>query len=416
MYPRFSQTFVVNEILEHERQGIRVSILSLRKPTDGVFHESISRVAAQAHYIPETLREDVLQTLAMKWRRLRKSPSTFLQACRLIARYRGATWNDLTQAMHVLKWTKKHRIDHLHVHFGTNEATVALLVNLLGGPSYSMTLHAFDIFRDNVDRDLLTAKINASSFTITVSEYNRQYMLETLCGVDTDKIRVNYNGIDLLRFTDSGQHRSDFTLFGVGRLIEKKGFQHLIEAVDILHREGMRLRCTIAGDGPQRAKLQAMIDDAGLSHSAQLLGHQSQDQILARLQRDSCFALPCVRAADGNMDALPTVLLESLACGCPTISTRLSGIPEIIEDGDSGILVAPNDSRALANAIRQVMLDQDLATRLSVGGQKRAAQVFDIRRNVGVMRSWWMNSTRKCPPKPARDESVTSTSVAATVQ
>ncbi len=389
MYPRFSQTFVVNEILELERQGAHLRICSLRAPTDGVFHASIARVRARADYLPELLAAAPRRFAAALTRRWRKDRSGTWQALRQWLRHRSVSLLELAQAALVCRWAEKHDIRHLHVHFGTQEATVAMLARLMGGPTYSLTLHAFDIFRDNVDRALLAEKINHSAFTVTVCESNRRFLTQQVPGVEAAKVRVNYNGLDLTHFEPAPLEQRDPTLiFAVGRLIEKKGFVHLVRAAAELIRQGVDLRCEIAGDGPLRSQLKAEIRTLGVQDRVRLLGPLPQQQVREKLRQARVLVAPCVPAADGNIDATPTVLLEALACACPAISTRLSGIPEIIEDGTSGLLVEPGDEAALAAAIRRVLTDDALARSLAEAGRARACERFDIRHNVARLRHW----------------------------
>lgn len=396
MYPRFSQTFVANEIAELERQGLEVSVASLRKPTDGVFHESFCRVKARAHYFPETHHGQLRACLREQWNSFRRNPRSYREAVRVVRSDATAEWYDLGRAVNILRWAKKERVGHVHVHFGTSEATVALLANLLGGLSYSLTLHAFDIFRDNVDRPLLAKKINHSRFTVTVSEFNKRYMVENLPGVDPDKIRVNYNGIDLERFVRGWRWPSKAaegpveppSVFALGRLIEKKGFIDLVRAIRRLRDEGLAIRCRIAGSGPEDERLQREIDRSNLQGLVELIGPINEQRVHELMHNSHCFALPCIQAKDGNIDALPTVLLEALACGCPVVTTRLSGNPEIVEDRVSGILVDPGDEAGLARAIRELVLDRELAARFAIAGRHRAEERFDVRHNVAVMRDW----------------------------
>ncbi len=389
MYPRFSQTFVVNEILELERQGARLRICSLRAPTDGVFHAAIARVRARADYLPELLAAAPRKFAAALTRRWRRDRRGTWRAVRQWLRHRSVTLLELAQAAVVCRWAEKHDIGHLHVHFGTQEATVAMLSRLMGGPGYSLTLHAFDIFRDNVDRTLLAAKINHSAFTVTVCESNRRFLTRHVPGVEAGKVRVNYNGLDLTHFEPAPLEQRDPTLvFAVGRLIEKKGFTHLVRAAARLIRQGVDLKCEIAGDGPLRSQLKREIRTLGVQDRVRLLGPLPQQQVCEKLRQARVLVAPCVPAADGNIDATPTVLLEAMACACPAISTRLSGIPEIIEDGTSGLLVEPGDDAALTEAIRRVLADDALARRLAEAGRQRACERFDIRRNVARLRQW----------------------------
>lgn len=392
MYPRLSQTFVVNEIREHERQGVDISIASLRLPNEGLFHESICRVTARVYYPPASSKGKRAAMMKKQWDLVRRSPSRYLQAAGIIRRDAQTDWSDLARAAFVLKWAKDQRRSHVHVHFGTSEATVLLAAHILGGLSYSMTLHAFDIFRRNVDRPLLARKINASRFTVTVSEFNRRFMIKNLPGVDRDKIRVNYNGVDLTRFAPDGRKREPFTIFSLGRLKEKKGFMHLVNAVRILRDQGVNVVCRIGGEGPDEKPLKRAIKEWKLRDEVKLLGPLNEEAVVGWMRRSSCFVLPCIEAVDGNVDALPTVLLESMAAGCPSVSTRLSGVPEIIEDGISGLVVEPGDDAALTEAIRTILTDPERAAALSVGGRRRAEERFDIRRNVSVMGDWFRSA------------------------
>lgn len=388
MYPRFTQTFVANEILELERQGADIGIFSLRLPNEGIFHESCSRVQARAHYLPDNRPTGRLSIHRYQWRLLRRRPRVFLRMRAWSRQHRGVQWYQAIQASHVIKWAKRNSISRLHVHFGTDEATVALLANLLGAVPFSLTLHAFDIFRSNVDKKLLARKINASRFTVTVSDYNRRYMMDQLPGVDAEKIRVNYNGIDLEKFAPSGQEREPMSIFSVGRLIEKKGFVHLIRAVKRLRDRGIDAVCRIAGEGREQKSLEQEIRSLGLTKYVELLGRIRQADVAAHLKRASCFVLPCVHAEDGNVDALPTVLLESLASGCPSVSTKISGVPEIIEDGKHGLLVEPGEDEGLAHAIARILTDPSLAAAFARDGRRRAEDRFDVRKNVALMHHW----------------------------
>lgn len=389
MYPRFSQTFVVNEILELERQNAEVHILSLRKPTDGQFHESISRVRARAEYLPEYLSASRRKILSAVWSVLKTRPSGFARSLSVMLRFGGVSLTDFWQAALLLRWARKRKLAHLHVHFGTNEASVAYLARLMGGPSYSMTLHAFDIFRDNVDRKLLTDKINTSAFTVTVSEYNRRFLKGSFVRLDADKVRVNYNGIDLDRFNSNGTRRSAYSVLGVGRLIEKKGFVHLVRAVGRLRDRGLPVTCTIIGEGPQERMLRDEIRRLDLSAYVSLAGALPQEEVRRRMTESMCFALPCVQASDGNVDALPTVLLEAMASGCPCVSTNISGVPEIIEHECSGLLSEPGDDEALADAMERVLQDSKLFSKFAQNGRNRAEEVFDVRCAAGRMKDWF---------------------------
>ena len=384
MYPRFSQTFVVNEIRELERQGVDVRIASLRLPNEGTFHESVTKVRAQAQYLEEHFLGKARSHIRGQWNLLRRDPRQYAKVANLVCKHKGVEWFELCQAASLIRWARKEQVEHIHVHFGTDEANVAMFSRMMGGPSYSLTLHAFDIFRDNVDRDLLALKINASEFTVTVCQSNAEF-LRSLPGVQPGKIHVIYNGIDLETFASRADAREPYSIFSVGRLIEKKGFARLIQAVARLRDSGLPVVCRIAGDGRDETKLRKLIHSLGLDACVHLLGAIRQDEVRGWMTRSACFALACVRAKDGNIDALPTVLLEAMACGCPCVSTRISGVPEIIDGDSCGMLVEPEDELLLAKAMEQVLTDGGLWSKLSVGGRKQAEARFDVRMNVAQL-------------------------------
>ncbi len=386
MYPRFSQTFVVNEIQALERLGTEVLIASLRLPNEGIFHESVTKVRAQATYLEDRFLGCMRSQVAAQWGFFRRSPRKYAALARIVRQHRSIAWFEMCQAAAFVRWARKQGIEHVHVHFGTDEANVAMFAHMLGGPTYSMTLHAFDIFRDNVDRSLLARKINHSQFTVTVCESNRKFLTECVPGVDARKVRVIYNGIDLKEFSPADDRREPNSIFSVGRLIEKKGFGHLIRAVAVLRDLDLPVICRIAGEGRDYQKLAKQIRQHNLEKQVMLLGSVRQNEVRDWMKRSACFALPCIQAKDGNIDALPTVLLESLACGCPSVSTRLSGVPEIIEDGVSGLLVEPCDDAALADAIRRIHSDSRLAKSLAEGGRARAVDRFNGMENVARLR------------------------------
>ncbi|MDH3584324.1 MAG: glycosyltransferase, partial [Phycisphaerae bacterium] len=347
VYPRLSETFIVNEILALEADGADLSILSIRKPGDGIFHESISRVRARAQYVPEPGPKLRAKTNRFLWNRLRRSPGRMTSAIGHILDHGGLSWRHLRMATYLQRWVHKNRIDHLHIHFGREAAAIARVASDLRPLSYSVTLHAYDIFRNDVDTILLEQIIQKAAFVITVSDFNRRYLLRQYPNVDPAKIIRHYNGVDLDRCRDTSPERDANLVFAAGRLIEKKGLIYLVRAIDHLCRRGLDPRCIIAGEGREAGRLQAEIHRLHLGERITLAGAMKQDEILDLMTRATCFALPCTQATDGNVDALPTVLLEALACGCPAVSTRLSGIPEIIEDRKSGLLVEPEDDAAL---------------------------------------------------------------------
>ena len=249
---------------------------------------------------------------------------------------------------------------------------------LLGRP-YSFTGHAADLFRN---RAALADKIRRARFIICISEFHRQFFLEN--GARPEQLAVAYCGIDTSHFTPRRRTRAEgepLHILSSGRLVEKKGFPVLIAACALLREQGYPFRCTIAGSGPDEAALRAQIAAAGLEDRITLTGEAlKQEDIPAFMYSGDLYCLPCVWARDNDVDGLPQMLMEAMACGLPAISTRLVGIPDLVRDGETGLLVPPEDAGALADALMRLGNDSGLARQLADAGHSLVTKTFDIDR------------------------------------
>jgi glycosyltransferase involved in cell wall biosynthesis len=258
-----------------------------------------------------------------------------------------------------------------------------MLASVLTGIPYSFTAHARDIYSDDVDFELLREKLERARFAVTVSNYNREYLAAHVGEEAAARLHVVYNGVDLDKFApDPAVRREEGLILGVGRLVQKKGFAVLVEACRLMRDRGRRFRCEIVGGGELRAPLDAQVRAARLDGVVTLVGERSQEDLPALYRRASVLAMPAVIAADGNRDALPTVLLEAAACGLPAIASRLTGIAEIVHHGHTGLLVESGDAEGLSGAL-ELLLD-DPGRRLSMGTAARARmeERFDLKVNV----------------------------------
>lgn len=231
-------------------------------------------------------------------------------------------------------------------------------------------------------------------FVVTVTEFNRRY-LTTLLGDATAarKIVRLYNGVDLDRFHPNGARPQPPLFVGIGRLIEKKGFSYLLDACAQLQRRGYSFGCDIIGEGDDKATLQEQIDNLGLSTVVHLRGALSTEDVARELRQSSALVLPCVVGADGNVDALPTVMLEAMASGCPVVSTAVSGIPEIVVEGETGFLVPERDATALATAMAKLLDDPAAIRSMGDAGRTRAGELFNLERNVRRLRDLFVGAT-----------------------
>jgi len=379
VYPRFSETFIVNEVLAHERAGTQVEIFSLREATEGRFHEMHARVQAPVTYLPaRSLASERL------WADLVLARDTFPGLFGVLDGFRDAAARDVHQAVLLALAARERGITHLHAHFGSVATTVARMAARIAGVPYSFTAHAKDIYWEGVDEADLVTKLGDAGKVVTVSEFNVDHLRALCPGADVTRV---YNGLDLAAFPYADPGERAPVVVAVGRLVEKKGFGDLIDACALLAARGRPVRCRIAGAGPLEQELRERIARAGLDDWVELLGPRSQDAVRDLVQEAAVFAAPCVVGEDGNRDGLPTVLLEAMALGTPCVSTPVTGIPEVVRDGETGLLVGERDPRALADALQRLLEDAPLRVRLAEAARALIEDEFDADRTAAAMRA-----------------------------
>jgi glycosyltransferase involved in cell wall biosynthesis len=313
---------------------------------------------------------------------------------RFRGRFFAALWNALTGeresarvrivglwhflvACHWAARLRREPVSHIHSQWIHSGGTVAMYGAWLLGTSFSFTGHAADLFRN---RAALKDKIRRADFIICISDFHRRFFLEN--GARPEQLHIAYCGIDTSHFAPRPRNRAEgepFRILSSGRLVEKKGFHVLIRACAILKDRGFEFRCTIAGSGPEEAALRAQIRDAGLDARLTLTGQAlKQEAIPDFMEGGDVYCLPCVWASDNDVDGLPQMLMEAMACGLPAVSTDLVGIPDLVIDGATGLLVPPEEAEALADALMRLARDPALAARLAAAGRSRVTQHFDL--------------------------------------
>jgi glycosyltransferase involved in cell wall biosynthesis len=385
MFPRFSETFILSEILELEREGINIRIFSLKTPNDGRTHADVARVKAPVTYVELSRWSHALRMVPAHARVFAWNPPRYLKvAVSAIARRRWGALKRFLQAGSIAPKLKDENITHVHAHFASSATSVSYYLRKLTGVDYSFTAHAKDIYIDTVSDDVLTRKMTNARFVVTVSDYNLAHLKTLALEVPVERI---YNGLDLRQFSPNGTHRDETPLIlAVGRLVEKKGFDDLIRAASLLRAQGIDFRCKIVGTGSEAPRLQALINELHLRHLVELAGPMPREDLIKLYPRASVFVAPCVIGADGNRDGLPTVLIEAMALGIPVVSTPVTGIPEIVRPGETGQLVAPNDPQSLARAIERAIAQPAWSGEMARAGRELVEQQFDLRRNVSQLR------------------------------
>lgn len=372
-YPVVSQTFCDSEMLALEALGFDLEVVSLNAPPDSFRHERLDRLDAEIHYPPP----EKLLAMEANVPAFREALGPLISAHD--QKY-GASFKAKIRARnawHFAPLLKKLGISHVHVHFANRATHTALFLKKLGF-TFSFTAHAQDFMVDLGSDDLLREMIHEAEFVVAVSDFSRG-LLATICQSDEDKLVRIYNGIELHDFPVAHPEKAGvMRIVSIGRLIEFKGFQHLIAAVEILKRQGVEVSARIIGEGPLRGALEKQIDQLDLKENIQLLGVRSQEQIKAELAAAHVFVLPSIIDQKGASDILPTVITEAMACCLPVVSTRVAGIPEMVQEEQTGLLVEPKDDAGLAAAIARLAVEPDTRMRMGQAGRQHAESLFAL--------------------------------------
>jgi glycosyltransferase involved in cell wall biosynthesis len=380
-YPRFSQTFIVNEILAHERAGLDLEIFSLRPAKDEQRHGAVDRVRAPVTYLPGP---DV--AVADFWREIAAALRELPGAAASLAEAAAEPPAEVFQALTLARLARERGIGHLHAHFGNVATSVARLAARFAGIEYSFTAHARDIFHVKVVPAELRRKLAQAKAVVTVSEFNLGFLREQY-GEAARGVRRIYNGIDMKDFAWAAPRDRPPTVVTVGRLVDKKGFSDLVDACALLAAGGRAFDCQIVGSGPLDEALKAQIERLGLADRVHMLGLRRQEEVKTLIQGASVMAAPCVVGADNDQDGLPTVILESMALGTPCVSTDVTGIPEVLHDQSTGLMVPQHAPEQLAAAIARLLDDADLRVRLATNARRLMEAEFDIDRNAQRIRA-----------------------------
>ncbi len=288
-----------------------------------------------------------------------------------------AIWH-LCVACHWAAGLRGQDVSLIHSQWIHSAGTVAMYGAWLLGKPFSFTGHAADLFRN---RQALHDKIRRAEFIICISEFHRQFFLDN--GARPEQLHIAYCGLDMSHFTPHRRQRPEgepFHILSAGRLVEKKGFDVLIRACSILRDRGLNFRCTIGGSGPLEADLRAQITAQDLDGHVTMTGEAiKQEDIPDFMYSGDAYTLHCVWAPDNDVDGLPQMLMEAMACGLPSVSTRIVGIPDLVIHEQTGLLVEPDDNAtALADALQRLHDDPELATGLAEGARRHLLDVFDL--------------------------------------
>jgi len=385
-YPLLTTTFIDREVLQLRQWGIDIQVVSIRRPPP---RTPLSKIQLK-------LQEDVLYLLPVDVFKLVFShlffattrPRAFFGALLyLLTRphpgfsERIKTLLHFGEGVYAAYLLQGQEFREIHAHFIDRAATLALVMSRLLGRPYSLSIHAAeDIFVHPV---LLDEKIDAARHIATCTMFNKNYIEELVGRNLNGKISHLPHGLDITKYQPNGHGSTEPTfILAVGQLAERKGFLDLIEACHILKEHGFRFQCQIIGKGSEKQLLEERIAQLSLENYVNLCGALPHEEVIERYKKASMFVLPCVKSKDGNLDGIPNVLFEAMSMQVPVISTRVSAIPELINDNENGLLVTPNDPRTLAEAMEKLIDSPRLAHHLGQSGRKSVLAKFDVESNV----------------------------------
>ena len=385
-YPRLSETFIAQELLALQERGLDFRIVSLRRPTDKATHPVHAEISATVTYLPEYLHEAPARVFKA-WRKARRLPG--------YAEARRAFWRDwrrdptpnrarrFGQAC-VLAAEFAGQCDFLYAHFLHTPGSVARYAATMLGLPWACSAHAKDIW--TTPEWEKREKLAGLSWLTTCTAVGAEHL--AALSPDPDKVKLIYHGLDLERFPKRRSRASDrdgrgepVRLLSVGRLVEKKGYDLLLDALAALP-DDIHWRFLHIGGGEQKDALEAKADKLGIADRIDWRGAQPQEAVKAALDEADVFVLPSRIAKSGDRDGLPNVLMEAASQALPCLSTSISAIPELIEDGKTGLLVPPEDAVALGRALERLIRDPALRKRLGEAGEARLRRDFALESNI----------------------------------
>lgn len=383
-FPVLTETFILYEMLALQERGVQVEVYPLLHEPGTVVHPEAAPMIERAHYRPFLS----IKILRANWQMLRSKPKAYARV--LLEVLRG-TWGNANyflggicifpKAVAFAVEMQAEGIDHVHAHFSNHPVTTALIINRLSGIPFSFTAHGHDL---HINPVMVGEKTSAAAFAVTISEYNRKLMCE-LCGeTAAAKIHVLHCGVDASRFVLRPAHTANGSvrIACIAALIEVKGLPYLLDACAIIKQRGVHFHLDIVGKGPDRPQLEKQIAELGLQQHVRLCGPVTYQEIAQLLSQADIAVQPSVWTKRGQREGIPVALMEAMATGVPVIASRLSGIPELVQDGCCGLLVPPRDSVALADAMERLARDPQLRQAMGVAGHKKVMAEFNRELNA----------------------------------
>ena len=385
-FPKLTETFILDEILEHERNGVCIDVFPLWREKATVIHADARPIVERAHFTPtldlEILRDN-LRCFANAPLVYLGTLATLLRANLRSARFLIAALAVFPKACSFAVRMQALGVQHVHAHFASHPAVAAFIVGRLSGIPWSFTAHGSDLHRE---QSMLQEKVEEASFVIAISEYNRRFILDHVGERFADKVKVIHCGIDSRCYAQNHSTDEILEIACVGTLHEVKGQRFLLEACKRLSARGLEWRCHLVGDGPDRGALEAYAKKLGIFDRVVFHGSCERERVRALLATMNVCVAPSVPTSDGRREGIPVVLMEAAACSLPLVASRLSGIPELVRDGETGLLVEPANVADLESALARMATEPETRAHLGSAALERLELDFNLVRNVGTLR------------------------------
>lgn len=387
-FPKLSETFILNEIVELIRNGIDVKVLAMRNPLENIINEDFSsnKLFERTRYfcLPAPLKLEFRRGI---------SPSFYYHMLKAFKKYHTVTnFKQMVRLSYYLPYYRD--TDLVHAHFAYKAAVTGMqIANLLGKP-FTFTAHAYEIFsRPDYSKGRLKTLTDNAERIITPSVFNKNYIIkETGCA--EEKIEIVRATIRAEKFSNKSPGngaRGEIKIIAIGRLVEKKGFEYLIRAMRSVVKENSSVFLNIIGDGNQKKELMELSENMNLSRCVNFLGSRSNEECVQELSSSDIAVLPCVVAKNGDLDVCPLTLQEAMAMGIPVVSTTVGSIPELITDGEEGLLVPERDESALAKAITKLIDNPILGQEMGKKGREKILREFNITTQAEKLLRTWEN-------------------------
>ena len=386
-FPKLTETFILYEILELQRQDGDVRVHAMVREHEDAIHPEARRMLPGVDY-PRAAR---LLASQIEWMARRPLEYLGLWVSAVLDNLRSPRF--LLRALatvpigaYFASRMSNVRVAHVHAHWATHSALAGLVAARLLDVPFSFTAHAHDIY---VNRTMLRRKVASAAFVVTISEYNHRFLQELYPDLSA-KVVVVHCGVDVDELTPpapDSRHQDDlFRVVCVASLQKQKGHRVLIDAISQLRDSGVRAELALIGDGPEAPALRRQVAELGLDQIVRFAGPLARPQVLQELRRSDLMVLASIPIESGKMEGIPVALMEGMAMGLPVVATNISGVPELIADGVSGRLVPPGDVGALAGAIRELATEPETARRMGVAARAAVETGFDLRQTAAELK------------------------------